>query len=422
MDKQVYKGFHPFSYQKDVLDYILERGANRTAVCKARRQCGKSALLTNALLYYSINYPKSRNFSISPTLPQAKFLFTNITEATANAPGLITRKNASDLELGFCNGSTINFKSAGQGERLRGFTSTGLLCIDEAAYIADDIFTKVSPYTDFHKANKLIVSTPFVKEGFFFRLFERGLSGKGLIKSFDWTDAKYQEELNRILTPEMLNEYRATLPEKQFLTEYLGQFIDSDGLVFSGYRELTGRYQITPNDQLFWGLDWALGEDNDDTVLTAINQNREQVYIEYLNNMTPTKQVEKIAAVIQKHSNQTRKIQPETNSLGGVYTDMLKNKLPKSMASKVFGFNTSNESKNALVANLQESFERKTIHILDDEKQLRQLGTYAAEFNPKTRKVSYNALTGCHDDACIALMLANDAQQNYGGSVCLGFV
>ena len=76
---------------------------------------------------------------------------------------------------------------------------------------------------------------------------------------------------------------------------------------------------------------------------------------------------------------------------------------------KFIGFNTTNASKNALVQNLQIAFEQDRIKILGDDKQINELGYYSAEFNPKTRNVSYNAPSGLHDDLCIALMLSYDA-------------
>ena len=49
---------------------------------------------------------------------------------------------------------------------------------------------------------------------------------------------------------------------------------------------------------------------------------------------------------------------------------------------------------------------------MEDEKQSRELATYTAEYNAKTRNVSYNAPNGLHDDICIAMMLAYDAYKN----------
>ena len=43
---------------------------------------------------------------------------------------------------------------------------------------------------------------------------------------------------------------------------------------------------------------------------------------------------------------------------------------------------------------------------MDDEKQTKELGVYAMEFNPKTRNITYNAPQGLNDDTCIALALS----------------
>ena len=114
-----------------------------------------------------------------------------------------------------------------------------------------------------------------------------------------------------------------------------------------------------------------------------------------------------------KYLKQIVVIQTELNSLGTPLTDFLKNRSQLSaIKDKFIGFNTANQSKNSLVRNLQLAFEQKEISILDDEKQIRELGYYTAEYNPKTRNVYYNAPQGLNDDICIALMLSYDAYKN----------
>lgn len=420
------KGPKLFSWQKDVADLITERGAGKTVVVKSRRQTGKSTLISSLLCYYSFNYSGSQNFVVSPTLNQAKNIFNQVNDAVSKgSQSLIQKANAQDLELKFINNSTISFKSSAMGQRLRGYHSDGIICLDECAFQPDDILPLVLPWSDWHKANVLMVSSPFVRQGFFYNYFCQGLEGLNGVTSVDWTDLKYKPEMDLILSPERLEMYRRQLPKNQFLTEYLGEWMDDDGMVFTGFKECIEKNTVSPGDQLFAGIDWAVGNqdnpDSDDTVLTMVNQNRKQVYLEYLNNMSPTQQIDKIASSLNRFSGQIRKIQPELNSIGSVYTDAVKKKLPKPLASKVIGFDTTNSSKNSIITNLQEAFERQTIRILPDEKQSRQLGYYAMEFNPKTRVITFNAPQGLHDDTVIALALANDAQMNYAGSVCLGF-
>ena len=421
------KGPKLFQWQKDVADLLMKPGEGKTVVVKSRRQTGKSTLISSLLCYYSFNFAGSDSFVVSPTMAQAKNIFNQVNDAVSKgSQSLIQKANAQDLELKFVNNSTISFKSAAMGQRLRGYNSNALIALDECAFQPDDILPLVLPWSDWHKANVLMVSSPFVRQGFFYNYFCQGEEGINGITSVDWTDPKYKEEMDKILSPERLEMYRRQLPKNQFLTEYLGQWMDDDGMVFTNFKECIENNSISPNDQLWVGIDWAVGNqdnpDSDDTVVTMINQDRKQVSIQYLNNMTPTAQIEKVASILNTYERQIRKIQPELNSIGSVYTDSIKKKMSKTLASRVFGFDTTNTSKSTIITNLQDAFERMTVRILPDEKQKRQLGYYAMEFNPKTRVITFNAPQGLHDDSVIALALALDAQQNYGGSVCLGFV
>lgn len=85
---------------------------------------------------------------------------------------------------------------------------------------------------------------------------------------------------------------------------------------------------------------------------------------------------------------------------------MLKNRL---QFMKIEGFNTSNSSKNEIVSQLQVAFEQRKIRLIQDEKQERELSYYTAEYNMKTKNLTFNAPRGLNDDICIADMLAYDA-------------
>ena len=405
-----YVGFTPYSYQRDVINLLVNDSyrKHRTVTVVSKRQVGKSLMAENLLLYFGINFARTVSICISPTLNQARKLYKEIVDAVSGSD-IIKSSNATLLELELANRSQILFKSAEQRDALRGYTVTGVLIIDEAAYIEDSIYYTVLPWCDVSGAPILIVSTPRVRSGFFFNTYCYGLEGKHEYHTVDWSDPKYKPELDKLLSPARLEEYRKMLPAQQFRSEYLGQFLDQDGVVFTGFNSCVKRNTIQPGDRLYWGIDWANGGDNDDTVITAVNQFGKQVYLQYWNNLTPTKQVELITKVLKTYESQTEVIQPELNSIGTPYTDMLKQGISPSLASKVHGFTTTNQSKNDLVAQLQVAFEQRNIEILDDERQLLELGSYAADYNPKTRTITYNAPQGMHDDLCIGLMLAWDA-------------
>lgn len=412
MKVRQYKGFAPYLHQNDVIEELRNaKGTNKIVVCKSSRQKGKSYLVGGLLLYYAINYANTKNYCLSPSFKQAKNIYQTIVDAIIKS-GVVKSKNKTDLIITLINGSTINFKSAEQRDQLRGYTAD-FVCIDEAAFIPDSIFHIVLPWTDAKKAPMLIVSSPFTKNGFFYQYYNYGLNHQFNTITIDWSDEKYKESIEQILPSSKLEEYRQVLPHNVFLTEYLGEWMDTEGSVFNGFKQCIKQNVIKPTDKLSIGIDWANGGENDDTAISAINQFGEQVYLAYFNNLTPTQQIDRITEFLYKYKQQIVVVQTELNSLGTPLTDFLKNKSQLStLKDKFIGFNTTNQSKNSLVQNLQIAFEQKKISILDDEKQIRELGYYTAEYNPKTRNVYYNAPQGLNDDICIALMLSYDAYKN----------
>lgn len=373
------------------------KGSGHIHICKSKRQVGKSLLLIGELLYFSINHRATVNGCISPTLNQSRKLYKEILKITQDT-GVIKKKNDSLLEIEFINGSTILFKSAEQRDNLRGYTYTGLLCIDEAAYIADEIYSIVKPSTDVHKTPVLIVSTPKFRLGFFFELFNKGITGDyPNISSYDFNDF----DTSCLLSPESLEMYKQMLPKNQFLTEYLGEFMDSDSSVFTGFKECIKQAENDEYKELYVGIDWGNGTNNDDTVITGINERGEQVFLEYFNNKNTTQQIEYIVEYIKQYP-QIKMIYAEYNSLGKPLTDLLRDKIK----IKIENWLTTNESKARIVSQLQVAFEQKKISLLKDDKQTAELAMYEASYNMKTGNVSYNAPAGGNDDICIALMLA----------------
>lgn len=406
MANKLFLGFDLFPWQRAVHDGLLKNGvgSGHIHVVKSKRQVGKTQLIIGELLFFGINNPKTTNGCISPTLNQSRKIYKDILRAIESS-GVLAKKNDSLLELTFINGSVIIFKSAEQKDNLRGFTFTGLLCIDEAAYINNDVFSIIKPSTDVWKCPMLITSTPKFRIGFFFELFEKGNTGYPNISSYDFNDY----DTSVLLSKEALEMYRRMLPKNQFLTEYLGEFLDSDSSVFSGFKECIRSQINTDFSHIYVGVDWGNGTNNDDTVICALNERGEQVFLEYFNNKNTTEQIEYIYSYLKPFMPKIRNILCECNSLGKPLTELLRNKINKS--GLVQDWITTNESKARLVSGLQVAFEQKQITLMDDDKQTAELSMYEASYNLKTGNVSYNAPNGGHDDLVISLMLSLESKR-----------
>ena len=406
-------GFRPYSYQRAVIDEVINaRGTGKIVCCLSSRQKGKTLMLTNILLYYTLNFNTTKNFCVSPTLKQAKSIFKTLNKVLSKK-GLLISSNGTDLEMEFVNGSSICFKSAEQREALRGYTCTGILCIDEACFISDDIFNIIRPWVDYHKAVTLMTSTPYVKSGTFYQYYNYGLEHTHNTVSINWSDEEYREDIEKVLPPERLEEYRQLLPKKAFTTEYLGEWLDDDGIVFTGYKDCIQDNTIAPTDRLYVGIDWSNQTQGDYTVVSVFNQDGKQVLLRYFNNVPSGKQDEYIYSILEDYIKQIVLIQPELNSIGQAYTGNLISRLQKEHKSvKVEGFVTTNQSKTDLVTDMQIALEHQRVRLLDDDKQTKEFGYFTATYNPNTKIVTYNAPNGLHDDCVMATMIAYHAYKN----------
>lgn len=411
-----YQGYSPYSWQSAV-HQILNNGfrSGKIVVVKSKRQCGKTLMCENELLRYAINYPGSVNAIISPTLSQSRKIYKEITRAIWDSH-LIKAKNAASLEIELVNGSTIMFKSGAQKDALRGITISGILILDECAYLEDDILEQVLAWTNVYKAPILMVSTPRTKSGFFYEYFLLGLSEKREdVISVDFNN--YDTSI--FLSPEKLELYRAMLPKGQFTTEFLGEFIDGGCGVFDYELDVfTAHETITESKALYFGIDWANGGNGDYTVLTAFNENGQQVMLKYSRNKTPTQQCTWITDVLSSIPREKiRKITCETNSIGTVYEDMLKQMNPK---LPIRDFNTSNSSKREIIERLQAAFGAHSIKLIDDIESKREFSSYAMEITP-SGNITYNAPYGLHDDIVMATAIAWWSRTNNSGNYVISF-
>lgn len=407
---KIYKGYSPFIYQLKVHTAMNDSyRSGKIFTIKAKRQVGKSFLAENELLRFAINYPGSVNCIVEPTLGQSRKVFKEIVNATIDSD-IIKRKNETLLELEFTNNSSILFRSGEQMDSLRGFSVSGLLVLDEAAYLKDEVFEIIKPTTDVWSAPILIISTPRFREGFFYECFIKGQDPKyeKFYKSFDWA----LEDTSMLLDKEKLEMYRLTTSKNKFKTEYLGEFADDDGCLFNNISEciLSEKPSYT---NLYIGVDWATGSGKDYTCVTALNEKGQMVFIKYFNDKTPTEQVDLLTNIFTEYQGFIKIVQVEQNSIGSVFYDILVKRNPK---LRIVKFLTTNKSKAAIVNKLQAALENEKIGILKDDKLLNELRLYEASYNPKTGNVSYNAPSGFNDDTCISLMLAYDALNTNKGT------
>lgn len=393
-------GYIPEPHQRVVHKAIEDHPTASVFAILSPRQCGKTMLVENEILRCSINNRNAVSLCISITLDGSRKIYKELTDAIEGS-GVVKKKNDSLLTIEFITGSIVYFRSGEQKDSLRGISikNGGMLFVDEAAYQSDDFFYSVLlPMTNVFRANILLTSTPRFKTGFFYTYYEKGKNEDPGVYSFNFTDY----DLSKYLPQDMLDTYSRVMPKNQFQSEYLGQFLDGDSVLFAGFKNcirIPGR-----SNRVFIGIDWASGTGQDRTAISIINQDGEQVFCIAFNDKSTTETVDYIESVYNKYKAYSPTVWAEVNGLGKPYCDLL-----KSRGIKVKEWTTTNASKNDLVAHLQVAFEQDKISIQDDERQESELSYYEATYNPKTRVVTYNAPRGLNDDTVVALMISWEA-------------
>lgn len=392
-------------WQADVFSRLkLLDGSGKTVVVKSPRQVGKSYFLKLALLYTALNKPNSKSVLLEPVGFQARRMQRELNKDLKKS-GLIDSCNLSDGYITFINGSEISFKSAEQGDSLRGLTVSGIFVIDEAAFISDTVYEICMPFTNVYRAPKLIVSSPLFKDGFFYNEFS---DSDNLI--FDWNRDLY--DFSMFLSPEDYERYKKKYTKAKFKTEVLGEFIEAFSNVFGDFKKRV----VIPTDMtpVCGGLDWGSGANNDETCLTLLNKNREVVYRWAVTDMDPVAQIQALASVL-KTFRSLKTVFVEKNSIGNVYLSMLRKAVDN--VALIRAFDTTNESKREMIENLVVGFEQGLVGIDDDPMLWAQL----AGFEMKKLKSGYtygNDKDSTHDDRVMSLAFAYSMfNQKPAGSV-----
>lgn len=389
------------SWQSDVIRGVLTRGKGSIHVVKSSRQCGKSVMCESIILKYAVDLRGSFSMYLSPTIKQARKVFKEIVKAISRS-SVFLKSNESFLEITFKNGSTIAFCSAEQGENLRGYTVSGVLIVDEAAYIEDEVFDAVLPTTDIHKAPIIIVSTPRFRVGFFYDYYVDGLSRNDTISSYDWSSY----DKSALISPARLEFYRRRMNKTKFTQDYLGEFCDLGFGVFGEFDKVLWKPTNPSLDGCVLGVDWSSGVGGDETAIAVFNNQKEMIDLVHFNDLNDLQTIDKVIEIIRKYN--AVKVQVETNSIGQIFYNMLQRKIAESnLNCSLKGFNTSNSSKQKIVNRLQVAIQNQSCKILKDEKLIGQMGMFESKLS-SAGKVTYAASKSGHDDLIMAMLLAFD--------------
>lgn len=405
------KGPKLFKWQTDVMTSLFAHWKSTIHTIKSKRQVGKSVLLENILLKTAIEHQNTDSFVVSPTNAQASKIYGELLNAIKRTP-VFEGNNASQLTITFKNSSKIFFKSAEQRENLRGYTVTGILCIDEAAYISDSVIADILPWVDANEAPVIFTSTPVGRQGMFYKFFIEGIADN-MVKYFSYDWSKY--DTSKLLTDERKEFYRRTLPKQKYITDILGEFLDGESTVFGEFADVLNN-QINPNNiTYYFGIDWGSGVSGDETAIAIFNSERQMIDIIHFNDKDETETIKIIIALAKQY--RPIKITVETNSIGRVFYGLLDKAIKQNgIQTQLKGFTTTNDTKERIINELQVAIQNKTISLRDYEALQVELSMYEMKLSPSGKR-TYNAQSGYHDDLIIATAICLNSINS--GNYCL---
>lgn len=290
---QAYFGIDLTPMQEDILKTIL-MGKHKRIVISAMTRYGKSLTVAMAILLYAVLNDGKRNTIVAPRDKQAKILMNYIANFIVTQPRIgkmvdITatgidrlKKEVTKSRVTFKNGSEIDIISAeGSAERLLGHGVTGLLVLDESAWITDEVYRS--------RITRMLGDTPdtiLVKIGNPFNhnhFYESWKDPKYKRFHIDWRLALKEERI----TQAFVDEQRALLTPMEFQVLYSAEFPEDteDTLIRWPWIETSYTSDVPESEvkQVILGCDIAEGG-LDWTVITEVIETIDGKFI--VNNIT----------------------------------------------------------------------------------------------------------------------------------------
>ena len=209
------------------------------------------------------------------------------------------------------------------------------------------------------------------------------------------------------ITPEEIDDIKKSIPDLSFRQEYMCEWLDDALSFFNGFSEC---FDITKyNDgRCYMGIDLS-GDGQDATIVTKINVDGEVEQYEV--SGTLDMKYRQISDIINNEPN-LQIAYLENNGIGKPMileiSKLVKNK------SKLKEWTTTNSSKEEIVSDLAVEIANKNVHFKkDDTKLFSELSNFVVSVS-KSKKLTFAARGGGHDDRVLSLALALRAKKDYG--------
>lgn len=319
------------------------------------------------------------------------------------------RQQKKELEI---LGHKMDMRSADKPELIEGF-GYKFIMLNEAGIILRKeylYYNAILPMTFDFNPDFYIGGTP---------------KGKGLFHELavkaDDPDNKDQEFFrftsfdNPYLTKKDVDELTKEIPKIIQEQEVYAEFLEDQSTVFRNLLACATARQREPEAGKVYYLGVDIARVQDYTVISVLDADGNQVYMDRFNTLDWKIQREQIRYQAERWNN--AQVWLDATSMGG---DMMYEDL-RDMELDVQPYKFTNESKKQLVQALMMSLEQEKIKIFskDDPNgkvQFNEMVIFEYEIAPHSGLIKYHAPEGYHDDCVFGLALANMGVQQGGGA------
>ena len=208
-----------------VQEGLLKTQAKRVILC-CSRQWGKSTVTAAVALHRALTTRDSLILVLAPCERQSGLLVTKIHQFAKKA-GIATRRDGLNKASVVIpeSGSTV-IGLPGREQYLRGYSAVSLLIIDEAARVDDELYTAMRPMLAVSDGDVWMMSTPFGRRGFFWRVWDHG-------EGETWLRLRVPATECPRISAAFLARERMAQGERKFRQEYLCEFVQPDDALFN---------------------------------------------------------------------------------------------------------------------------------------------------------------------------------------------
>lgn len=362
---------------------------------RSGRQVGKSTIIALKAAKYALEHENKTVMVISKTERQSELLFIKILRNIHEMNKLMikTGKNRpTKHKISLKNGTTIYSLPAGDtGYGIMGYT-IDLLIADEAAFIPEEVWNSIIPAMAITRGDIWLLSTPFVKEGYYYECFD-----DPTFTAFHTSSEDCPRRDDKFLAHK-----KETLTKARYAQMYKGEFVDElrqfipDELI-KKICVLKRRKQIIKGRDYYYGCDVARMDRDEFSheIIDKIKQNN----LEHVENIvTRNKPIPESTRKIIELNLQYNFIKEliDSGGMGITVCDLLredsanKRKVVEiNNASRIYNKEEGKKKiiKEELYNNLKKLMQREEIKLLDDDEVKASLKSIQAEHHKETGRL-----------------------------------